>query len=155
MKTKEQIEFKIEQVVQKRLKQRKDKYLSNNCKNCIHFCEKKICDNEVNYCNDISFFKKNNCSILEDLNKDCKFFSCKTTEEEVEREFLKDLSDPCVCGIKEPKLAVLIWVLREEEEMVEENDVEKTKEAGIYREYPTHGFVYWVKRIYKKFFGAK
>ena len=103
-----------------------------------------------------SLKNKNTFLNISRFRQENKFFSCKTTEEEVEREFLKDLSDPCVCGIKEPKLAVLIWVLREdEEEMAEENEVEKTKEAGIYREYPTHGFVYWVKRIYKKFFVAK
>jgi hypothetical protein len=116
MKTKEQIKLKIEQVMSKRLKQRMDKYLSNNCKNCKYFCQKVVDFREIDYCKNASFLKKTGDNIIEETQKKCEYFSCKTTPEEIKSDFYKDLSDPSICGIKEPKLAVLIWVLREEQE---------------------------------------
>jgi hypothetical protein len=41
----------------------------------------------------------------------CANFICINTQEEIEKEMLEDISDPAICGAKEPKIAMLLWVL--------------------------------------------
>ena len=38
-------------------------------------------------------------------------FECRNTVQEIEDEMFADISDPAICGAKEPKIAMLLWVL--------------------------------------------
>lgn len=117
MKTEEQIKEKIEQVFQKRLNQRIEKYLSRNNRNCLYNISKEIDGKEHLFCANPEnpIVKKEIISICETIEdcKKCEHYVCKNTKEIVERQFVEDISDPSVCGIREPKLAVLLWVLND------------------------------------------
>ena len=136
MKTEEQIKEKLEKVVQKRLEQRLEKYLSKNYRNCKYNLQKEIDGNEHCFCTNIfsPIVKNELISICEnnDCCENCKLYDCKHTEESVRDCFINDISNPSVCGIKEPKIAVLLWVLRGDKSN-KENDLieEKENNSGL------------------------
>ena len=74
----------------------------------------------------ISICENNDCC------ENCKLYDCKHTEESVRDCFINDISNPSVCGIKEPKIAVLLWVLRGDKSN-KENDLieEKENNSGL------------------------
>ena len=127
MKTEEQIKQKIEQLFQKRLDQRNEKYLSKHYRNCLFNFSKEIDGIEHFFCTNVENPEVKNeiiclCENLEKCQK-CNHYICKHTEESVKKEMINDISEPSICGVKEPKLAVLLWVLRGEDkkEFKEEN----------------------------------
>ena len=74
-------------------------------RNCIHGYEK-------NYClGDFGFFSKWECENDHPYASDSCGFKCLTTKEQIEETMMKDISDPSICGAKEPKIAALLWVL--------------------------------------------
>ena len=116
MKTKEQIKQKIEQLFQKRLCQRMEKYLSKHYKNCLFNISKEINSTEHCFCTNVKNpeVQKEIICLCESIEKcqKCKHYVCKHSKDSVEKDFISDISNPSVCGVKEPKLAVLLWVLR-------------------------------------------
>jgi hypothetical protein len=58
----------------------------------------------------------------DEICEKCNFYSCKNTEESVEKEFNNIIRNPSVCGKEYPKLAILLWVL--------EGDCRKPKFLG-------------------------
>ena len=132
MKTEEQIKEKLEKVVQKRLEQRFEKYLSKNYRNCKYNLQKEIDGNEHCFCTNIfsPIVKNELISICEnnDCCENCKLYECKHTEDSVKNCFIEDISNPSICGIKEPKIAVLLWVLKGVDKPNEENDLIEEKE---------------------------
>lgn len=125
MKTEEQIKTKIEQLFQKRLEQRFEKFLSKNNRNCLYNFSKEIDNKEHYFCTNTQNpnVKEGIISLCEtsEFCKKCKYYVCKNTKESVREQFLADIVDPSVCGIKEPKLAVLLWVLKDKDNDAKES----------------------------------
>lgn len=143
MKTEEQIKNKVEKVFQKRLEQRKEKYLGRHYRNCLFNLQKDIDGIEHCFCTNTSNPKVQSelISFCEeaDVCDKCDFYSCKHTEKSVEEQFIQDIANPSTCGIKEPKLAVLLWVLNGSEKNEEDCEVKK---EGF--------FASLLKKIFKK-----
>ncbi len=110
--------------LKKRLKSRYEQKMKKHFSNCSY----STTFNRFYVCNHKKFLKKDSYLICtDDTCNNCPFFSCKYTKELINLEFKKDVSDPAICGNKEPKIAVLIWVLKllkENNEMVYINDME-------------------------------
>ena len=133
MKTEDQIKEKLEKVVQKRLEQRLEKYLSKNYRNCKYNLQKEIDGKEHCFCTNIfsPIVKHELISICEGFEscEKCNLYECKHTEEDVRSCFIDDIANPSICGIKEPKIAVLLWVLRGDK-LNEENNLIEEKESN-------------------------
>lgn len=125
MKTEEQIKQKIEQLFQKRVEQRLEKYLSKNHRNCLYNLSRTMDGKEHFFCTNVynPNVKENIIYLCEnnEVCKQCKYYVCKHTPESVRSQLMEDISSPSVCGIKEPKLAVLLWVLKEETETMSDD----------------------------------
>lgn len=113
-----EIEQKAIEVYNMYLSREKKDRLSCSYRNCrynylhrisgqgmIGFCTCKCVLDEKGYkvfvCNDTR------------VAKNCKYYECKNTSEQVEKEFEDNVREPSVCGEHYPKLAVLLWVLKE------------------------------------------
>ena len=121
MKSRLEIQENFEVLCDKRLKNRYKKLLARTTKNCCYsqcygvndgensvvLCQPEINDKKLFICND-------------DICAKCKSFDLKKTKKEIEEEFMNDMSNPQICGQKEPKIAVLLWVLQEEKKLPEE-----------------------------------
>lgn len=117
MKTEEQIKQKVEQLFDKRLEQRYEKYLNKNYRNCLYNFPKEINCEEHFFCTnannpDVKKEIIHLCEGAETCQK-CKYYSCKHSKDSIKEQMISDISDPSICGVKEPKLAVLLWVLRD------------------------------------------
>ncbi len=138
MKTLEEVKKELEKQFLYRLQLRKDRKMKNCCRNCkIH--------KDIEF--DLGDFGKQIRYVCGEehpqLKKECPFFICSQTEEEIEEDMLADLKDPAICGAKEPKIAALLWVLHvdtkneispfeEKEEENKEEKVEEPKKKGIF-----------------------
>lgn len=121
MKTEEEIKKQLEDIYNYRLQLRIDRKTKKSCKNCKYGKKQEINLGQFG-CNDIW-----QCSICD---KKCKF-NCKYTEKSIEEEMIQDISDPSICGAKEPKIAALLWVLhdnnnKEKEEKIEQKEEKKS-----------------------------
>ena len=115
MKTEEQIKEKLEKVVQKRLEQRLEKYLNKHYRNCKYNLQKNVDGKEHCFCTNTSsaIVKNELISICENAEtcENCNLYECKHTEQSIRNKFIDEISSPSICGVKEPKIAVLLWVL--------------------------------------------
>jgi len=119
---------KIEELLslqlKKRLKVRYEQKMKKHFSNCLY----STTFNRFYVCNHKNNLKKDSYLICtDDVCNNCPLFCCKYTKELINSEFKKDVSDPAICGNKEPKIAVLIWVLRllkENNNIVSINDME-------------------------------
>lgn len=150
MKTEVQIKEKLEKLFQKRLEQREDKYLGRNYRNCIYNLQKEIGGANHCFCTNIENPKVQTdmISICEtpDSCNNCVFYSCKHTKESVRSQFIDEISNPSTCGIKEPKIAVLMWVLRGDlsSDVIAEEDNEPIKNNPD----NNRGFFSFLKKIF-------
>ncbi len=91
---------------------RLERKLKNCCRNCARRQDKEF---------DLGDFGKTVwyvCGRGYEYPKDgggCPGFECASTEEGIRDELLRDIGDPAVCGAKEPKIAALLWVLKDDE----------------------------------------
>lgn len=104
MKSESEIRRQLEEVYQHRLAIRLDRYTKPMCRNCV---------NGVNRDFDLGDFGvlsrwecKNGLKCCDGCG-----FGCKWTPEQIEEKLLEEISDPAICGAKEPKIAALLWVL--------------------------------------------
>lgn len=108
MKNEKEIKEKLCLLIDKRLKQRYKLKLTKNYHNCIYSnCLGRfyVCSNKNNLNND-------KYVICDDSVCDtCKLYSCKYNKDNVYDEFIREISDPSICMQKEPKIAMLYWVL--------------------------------------------
>lgn len=104
MKSEEEVKAQLVDVYEHRLAlriERKTKHACRNCKNAIK-CEFDF--------GDFGAMSKWVCKDGKTYNEGCGF-DCVHTQKEIEDEMLQDISDPAICGAKEPKIAMLMWVL--------------------------------------------
>ncbi len=104
MKSEEEVKAQLVDVYEHRLAlriERKTKHACRNCKNGMK-CEFDF--------GDFGVMSKWVCKDGKTYSEGCGF-SCLHTQKEIEDEMVQDISDPAICGAKEPKIAMLMWVL--------------------------------------------
>lgn len=110
MKNELEIKLKLEEIYNHRLSLRIERKTKKTCKNC-----KKGIENDYNLGEFGNCTKWECCLPNVDLDtENCKF-ECKNSVEQIEKEMLSDISNPSICGAKEPKIAALLWVLHHNE----------------------------------------
>jgi hypothetical protein len=117
MRSEIEVAGKIKDLRKRRLKERKQKYLSRCHLNCIHNYRHRVKGHSmVGFCHNREVIEKSCRAIVtcddEDTAEQCKHFVCKNTNESVENDFSQVLSSPSKCGQEYPKLAILIWFLQ-------------------------------------------
>ena len=104
MKTEEEIKKQLEEVYEHRLQLRVERKTKRMCRNCRYGICKEF------DLGDFGTMTKWECKDGKNCGEYCGF-SCKVTVQEVEDEMFDDIKDPAICGAKEPKIAMLLWVL--------------------------------------------
>lgn len=136
MRTQEEVEIKLEELYNKRLKVRFKRCLKLSYLNCKYnqrmVMEKGNFRSTIGTCTNPK--KSNNGQILvcnedEAAEKCCEYCN-EMTRESVEEQFKSDISNPKICGQKEPKIAVLLWLLHKEKQFPE---METLEQEGIIR----------------------
>ena len=104
MKSEDEVRSQLEQVYRHRLSIRVDRYTKPMCRNCVNGISREF---------DLGDFGTISRWECRDSRKCCDGcgFRCRWTEEDIENKMIEDISDPAVCGAKEPKIAMLLWVL--------------------------------------------
>lgn len=135
MKTEQEIKKQLEEIYNHRLSLRIERKLKPTCKNCKHGCKKMI---------DLGSF---GLSEYWDCTKDNCDFECKYTQDFIEQEMINDISDPSICGAKEPKIAALLWVLHDGKK--EEEEIKEQKGKVFFEESKEESKTFW-QRIFGK-----
>lgn len=148
MKSENEIKKKLEQVFQHRLDVRLDKYLPKRFKNCKYNFSMKVKDSEIFLCKNEDVLNKDS-KIIHVCDNDkqcanCQFFENSYDYEKIKKQLMQDISDPCICGIKEPKIAVLLWVLSDNKKELDDSE-KQTKDSNIQEKSK-------IKRFFKKIF---
>lgn len=104
MKNEEEIKRQLEEVYEHRLRLRVDRKTKRMCRNCkLGICKEFDLG-------DFGTMTKWECKDGRNCGEYCGF-DCRNTVKEIEDEMFSDISDPAICGAKEPKIAMLLWVL--------------------------------------------
>lgn len=106
MKSESEIRTQLEKVYEYRLSLRVDRRTKRMCRNC----KSGVC-REFDL-GDFGTMSRWECRDGRCCDGQCGF-DCKWTEQDIEREMLDDISDPAICGAKEPKIAMLMWMLHD------------------------------------------
>ena len=141
MRQKEEIGKKLTELYDKRLKLRFRRYLKRSYFNCEHNSRVVVDSefvNKVGCCLNKKIQDGESITICNDDKSalSCKYYNNLNNKKNIEERFVEDISNPKICGQKEPKIAVLLWVLHNNKEFPEE------KEVGIWKKI-------W-RRIWKK-----
>ena len=104
MKSEHEIKRQLEEVYNHRLQLRMERKTKPMCRNCRF----GIC-REFDL-GDFGTMTKWECKDGRECGAGCGF-ECRITVQEIEDEMFADISDPAICGAKEPKIAMLLWVL--------------------------------------------
>lgn len=123
MKTEEEVKNQLVDVYKHRLMLRIERKTKHICRNCKHGFK---CEFD---CGDFGVMSKWVCKDGKSYNDGCGF-SCLYTEKDIEDEMIQDISDPAICGAKEPKIAMLMWVLHNSKGNEGVQNSEGDKEQG-------------------------
>lgn len=107
MKSQKLIRKQLEQVYEHRLLLRIERKTKKCFRNCIHGRNKEFDLGDFGTLNKWQCQKGKKCD-------QCKQFVCLNNTQSIEEEMLNDISDPSICGAKEPKIAMLMWVLHDD-----------------------------------------
>ena len=124
MKTEEEVKRQLEEVYEHRLRLRIDRRTKRMCRNC----KSGVC-REFDL-GDFGTMTKWECKDGRNCGEYCGF-ECASDADGIEKEMLCDISDPAVCGAKEPKIAMLLWVLHSR------RDGSKGDDAPVVEEPPS------------------
>lgn len=118
MRSKEEVRAKFEDVRKRRLSQRREKFLNQEPRNCLHNVRMRLKGNgKCGFCRcpDVMRRMKGEPFVCdeEDKARRCKLFKCLNTPQTVEDDFEKVLGSPARCGNEYPKLAIMIWFLQD------------------------------------------
>ena len=108
MKNELEIKEKLEEIYNHRLSLRIERKTKKSCKNCKNGIENDYNLGDFGKCTKWDCCLPNVCF----NSNECKF-DCKNTIEQIEKEMINDISNPSICGAKEPKIASLLWVLHD------------------------------------------
>lgn len=124
MKNESEVREQLEKVYEYRLSLRIDRKMKRMCRNCIN-----------GVCREFDLGQFGVMSRWECRNgEDCQSangcgFSCRWTEQDIENEMVSDISDPSVCGAKEPKIAMLMWMLHDGSSSSSSNKIDSRQES--------------------------
>lgn len=108
----QQIKSQLEYYLNKRLNYRIEQKLKKHFSNCKY----SECFNRFYICNHKNKLRKNSYIICSQQKcNNCELYDSKYTIKDrqiIQNQFYKDINDPAICGNKQPKIAVLLWVLR-------------------------------------------
>lgn len=126
MKSEDEVKNQLLEVYRHRLMLRVERKTKHTCRNCKHGMKY-----EFDF-GDFGTMSKWVCKDGKSYNDSCGF-SCLQGEKEIEDEMIADISDPSVCGAKEPKIAMLLWVLHGHSNGIssDEHDSPDDKSSGI------------------------
>ena len=113
MKSEEQVKRQLEDVYNHRLQLRLERKMKPMCRNCKFGVGREF------DLGDFGTMTKWECRDGRTCGAGCGF-ECRNTAKEIEDEMFADISDPAVCGAKEPKIAMLLWVLHGKKSQVQE-----------------------------------
>ena len=118
MRNKEELLEAFSIAYNKALKERLESYLCKNFINCKYNVRHRLKKHgKIGFCKNEDVVRKasHNAFVCndEDVVNNCQFFECKNTENTVEEDLRRIISDPSLCGQEYPKLATLIWVMQE------------------------------------------
>lgn len=116
MQLKSEIQARLWHLYNERLRLRFKKYLARYYRNCQF--NVKAGKDEICVCTNVANSSLDRIFIcgMEQCSA-CQLYKCKYTKDKIEEYFLKDISNPTICGQKEPKIAVLMWVLQGEDSL--------------------------------------
>jgi hypothetical protein len=106
MKSELEIRKQLEEVYEHRLLLRVERKMRKICRNC------KFGINKEFDLGDFGTMARWECRYGKNCFS-CTDFICVNTQEDIEKEMIEDISDPSICGAKEPKIAMLLWVLHD------------------------------------------
>ena len=104
MKSESEIKKQLEEAYEYRLRLRIDRKTKRMCRNCKHGVQREF------DLGDFGTMSRWECRDCRQCGEQCGF-ECRFTPESIEHEMIEEISDPSICGAKEPKIAVLMWVL--------------------------------------------
>jgi len=136
MRNNQEILERFKELCQRRLRERRAKYLCKNYLNCIHNKRHRVKGSgNIGFCHNEEVRKQSRQFVFvcndEKAAKNCVHFQCANTEESVRREFEQVIREPSRCGSEYPKLAVLLWVLQADGKQLSEKKkrLKRLKEA--------------------------
>ncbi len=151
MRSKSEILEKFYDLYQRRLKERKKKYLGQSYMNCKFNKKNRIKNHGViGFCSNDKVTSKFNRNSLFLCNEDevaesCDRFACRHTDSSVEDDFITIIKSPSRCGQEYPKLAVLIWILQGETLTSGKEDIATTGqeelEANLFGNKKKNGYL--------------
>jgi hypothetical protein len=117
MKEKEEVLDRFWEMKNRYLKERKASFLDRLPINCVSNVRVRVkTKGQFGICQNQEIVKKNGLKpyICQDPDaaKACGLYCCKHTEESVESDFNRIMSNPAQCGSEYPKLGMLIWFLQ-------------------------------------------
>ena len=126
MKSELEIRKQLEEVYDHRLFLRFERKMRKICRNCNHGINREFDLGDFGTMNRWECKDGKNCY-------NCTNFICINTQEEIEKEMLEDIADPAICGAKEPKIAMLLWVLHDtKKEKKQESDNVEESSSGLW-----------------------
>ena len=118
MKTEREVESRFRELYTRRLKERKAKYLARDYLSCRWNKRHRVKrSGMVGFCENPTVVERSKHAVVVCTDKasacKCKHYDCRNTEASVEADFESVVRDPSRCGQQYPKLAMLIWFLRD------------------------------------------
>jgi hypothetical protein len=128
MRSEEEVRDKLEYLMARRLRQRKEKFLGRQYRNCVYNVRHRMRGNgKCGFCHNDEVLQKIGSQIYvcddEGTARGCTHFKCRNTVESVEKDFDAVIRSPSRCGNEYPRLAVMIWLLQEGKESIKNNDL--------------------------------
>ena len=121
--------FYLNKRINNRIEQKLKKHYSN-CRYSERF-------NRFHICTNVNNLKKDSYVICSDERcNNCPYYKPVYTsknKQQIIEQFYNDINDPAICGNKQPKIAVLIWVLKLFRD-------EKTEKKSIWKK-----IFHWIK----------
>lgn len=132
MRTEEEVIERLKEVWHKSLDKKKLEFLSCGYKNCIYNIKCRVRGNgNICFCSNVNNTDIKTKQILvcnnDEIAKNCQYYKCKNTEDEIVKEFREEIKNPSICGQKYPKLAVLLWFMQRVPEIDSDNLISKVK----------------------------
>lgn len=106
MKTEKEICSQLQEIYNHRLLLRIDRKTKLSCRNCKNGVNKEF------DLGDFGTMNRWECKDGKYCSENCGF-ECLYDVEDIQRQMINDISDPAICGAKEPKIAMLLWVLHD------------------------------------------
>ncbi len=145
MKTEEEVKKLLEETYGHRLQLRIDRKTKRFCRNCKH----GIC-REFDL-GDFGTMSRWECKDGRNCGEYCGF-ECRYSPKDIEEEMFNDIKDPAVCGAKEPKIAVLMWILHENRKPKSEDEAPSVSEnEGKQEDEASSSSIPFLERLKKMF----